>query len=238
MIIPEKYKRILLLIVLVVVTIVMVKIVYSPFFANFLDLREQIEELNKEYNTLLIKSAQSDELVKQVHEMIREIDKKSSVLPPNLLQERVILVLRYLQNVTGVVFNNISFSNPVPVENISFNSDKKPPVAIYRQEALGLSPEDVHAQEPEDISKYPENSVIKAEVKVSFTCSYQQLKNLLYAADISDDRIVINDISITGENDNLSGNITMVFWGLVDKVRVFPDWNIELDKGKNNLFQW
>ena len=35
------------------------------------------------------------------------------------------------------------------------------------------------------------------EVGVSFTCSYQQLKNLLHAADISEDRIVIDDISIT-----------------------------------------
>ena len=167
--------------------------------------------------------------------MISEIDKTASALPPNLLQERVILVLKELQDSAGIVLNNITFSNSEVVEGLKFENEDEPPTE-YMQEGNRLTGEKAKEPEKEDISPHPDNTVLKMEVRTSFNCSYQQLKNLLYAADVSSNKIVISNLSVSGGTDELSGNITLLFWGLVNKEKAFPDWDIELETGRHNLF--
>ncbi|MGE4282254.1 MAG: hypothetical protein AB7G87_00895 [Clostridia bacterium] len=231
----DKDKKLLVLLLLIAVLALTYYYIYTPFAKRLNMLKAEVGKLEAEYSILRSKTVQKSRLEAKLKFTSFEVDKLSKILPPNIFQDEVILILKELSDTTGVKLEDLSFTETAPV--ILDENQKKPEYA--QQKKLleqGASQENKKANEG---SKQIEDSTgIVMEVNVKYTAGYEQLKTFLDRVINFEQKISVSDISfLNGSENMLSGNIKMSFYGFKDNTQEVPKWDSTVKNGKDNIFE-
>ena len=235
----EKDKKLLVLLLLIVVLCVLYFFVYSPLSKKISALREEVQKLETDLSILNDKSVQNDEL-KAKEKFIRyQLEHLNTLLPPDILQERVIIILNELKNASGVQLKNVSFSE---VTTILSDEAQKEQDNSEEQSLLGqIIPSDSEGEkqeETQDAQGIADNTGIKMTVRASYVASYQQIKKFLALVAGYENKISVTDITFAkGEGNNVTGNLSVTFYGFKDSTQKLPEWETSTKTGKDNPFE-
>ncbi len=210
----EREKKLLFVLSLLIFIILLYTYVYTPYMnktnllqANIKDLELQLSELEDEEKG--ISKTNTDRLEKS----IQELEKK---LPSELLQERIILAIKELGDNTGVKFQAINFSEHKP-SKIQI-SDK-----LDNETIKGIS----------------DGTIIETNVNIRCLGNYSQIKGFINEATNYKSKIIVKDIILNSQsnNDQITGEINLIFYGYKDTDKRISDWESSVSSGKDNIFR-
>jgi type IV pilus assembly protein PilO len=228
----DKDKKLLIFLLLIGILAFIYFFIYSPFANKLALLKQEVKKLQTDMGQLQAKAVKKDQLSSEIKFIRYELEKINNILPPNILQERVILILKDLENITGIKLNNLAFTAAVPL-NAEIPEKKQ---ENDKQQNLQNQMTTQHTNQGGN--KTPDNTGIKMQVKANYTATYAQIKSFLEQVMNFTNKIVITDISFSSEKGNyLTGSVTLNFYGIKDSTQKIPEWNLDLEKGKDNIFQ-
>ncbi len=233
MIVSEKDKKRLLFVLLVSIMALGYYYIYVPFNQTINDLNNEVTRLEARYRVLKAKMASKDALISDIKDTRYQSAKIEEKLPSYIEQERVIITLNELSQKAGLQVNNPVFSKVVAI------TDQKEISTQLKQIPKGQEEEKQREDEGEKFITYTEfldSTGIKKEVRINFTSTYAQLKKFLYEVSNHNNKVIANNLTITGQDDDLSGGMTLSFYGLVERDRLLPKWQSDIEKGKINPF--
>ena len=228
----EKDKKRLFFILLVGIIAIGYYYIYIPFNTRIHELNDDISRLEVRYITLKNRMASKEMLISDIKHMRYQTLTLDKTLPPYIEQERVILTLNTLRRISGLVIHNPSFSRVVAITEPKHISAPASQLPSLIQEA-STQTEGEKAVTP---IAFGDTTGIKMEVRITFTSTYPQLKKFLYEVSQYKGEIVASNITVTGQDDQLSGSMTLSFYGLVSRDRTLPRWEQDVETGKGNPF--
>ncbi|WHH59659.1 hypothetical protein [Petroclostridium sp. X23] len=235
----DKDKKLLVLLGLIGVLAITYFYVYTPFVKKLNTLKDEVLKLETNYNTLQGKSAQKSKVEAQMKILRYEMDKLSSLLPPDIYQDKAIIIIKELGDITGVKLKDLSFSE---VASMTSESTQKKTEPTLQQKILEevLPSDDAQKDEKktEEEGKIPNNTGITMEVKTNYTASYDQMKDFLAKVMDFEQKVIVSDITFSKDlQDTLSGSLKLTFYGFKDSTRKVPGWESDVKQGKDNIFE-
>jgi type IV pilus assembly protein PilO len=235
----DKDKKLLVLLILIGILAFAYFYIYTPFIAKLNALREEVKKLETDYDTLQGKSVQKTRMDSQMKFIRYEMDKLSTVLPADILQDNMIIVIKDLMETTGVELNNLSFSEVVPIDVDS--SQKEVELTLQQKLVKEMLPEDAQEKDKKsenENKKIKDNVGISAEVRAQFSADYDQMKDFLAKVMDFEQKIIVSDITFSQDAQHvLSGSLKLTFHGFKDSTREVPGWDSDIERGKNNIFE-
>ncbi|MFZ5966248.1 MAG: hypothetical protein ACOYVK_03645 [Bacillota bacterium] len=230
--------------------------ILSPDLSKVAELNARLEETRTKYNQVLIDISPQN----KVHEEYKILNNKAMLLSqrlfPEMIQEKIILVLDGMLKDAGLKSKSISFSEKFigAVPSASSNADAK---GYYLKDLAeqyhGSSPvtpavsdgnnteavnTEQSANNQEDTSKY---HLEEMSATLQFEGTYQNLMDFIVKIEDYDKEILIRSVNIANKEDTsmVAGNIILDFYS-VEKLHKeddsFLDWDIQNIYGKDNPF--
>ncbi len=252
----QRDKKLLVVVLLLVVVVVGYYYIFLPINRNIKTLNQEVWELKQKYSLLQIKASNKEKLLSEIKVANYQSKEIENSLPPFIEQERVILSLRELSLQTGLQIINPSFSRVVAVnaesdsvsaysvsdangemtellEQLKAASDNRLENILNE---IGEVEEAVEAEEILAPSAIPDGTGIKMEVKITFEGTYAHLMNFLYAVNQYQYKVVASNITINGNQEKVSGGMSLSFYGIMDRQRSLTVWEQSSAFGKPNPF--
>ena len=210
----ERDKKLLLSVLLIALIVMMFVYAYLHLMERLKVLKREISSLENEYLVLQSKIRQQVQLKKDLEVLKQRYNKLNEILPTNLTQEQVVLMIKDFIDTTGIEFHNISFSSSVSV--ISKESG---------------SIQDKEKESIEDCTG------IAFEVNISYLAQYEQIKRFLTKVEQYPAKVKVQHISFQSDGTGIiTGNMALVFYGFLDSGQQMVEWSSNAEKGKTNIF--
>lgn len=180
---------------------------YKPLMYEKNNIAKEVEELRKEYNSLMAKQMNKEEILEDIEVFQGQIQSYNQVFTNNLSQEKIITILNEMETKTKIKFKGIAFS---PEETILAGDEDR------------------------------NEKAIRVGITVAYEGNYGALKDLLKYIKESQERMVIDTMTVGTSNESniLTGNLAFSFYGLisdgreVDKISV-----LDIPLGKNQILE-
>ncbi len=215
-----------ILAVLVVVFVTILSFAYVKAISNVHSLKGDISSLESRLTVLKEKNAKSDAYAYELKFIKFQTDKLLKLLPPDILQESLILSLRRIEHATGVKMTSIKFAE---IEKVKAPGKE--------QAAEGAAAKTLTAR---DSSAFADGDRMDMKVEVAFVGKYDNLKNMLEEISREKNRVIITGISIASDGkttDILEGNVSLTFCALKNSKQPMSAWELLLEKGADDLFK-
>ncbi|MDK2800106.1 MAG: type pilus assembly protein PilO [Clostridiales bacterium] len=239
MTLSDKDKKVLIALILLGIFASVYFFIYSPLYAKLNTLRREVQKLQNDLNIMqgiAVQKNQFDNRLEVLHDELEKLNKK---IPPDLLQENIILILKDIQLSTGVHLKNLTFTEIIPVISDSSNPQQVKSEQNEGQNQLILNKiNNDNKKNQHSGLEIPDETGIKMEVHASYTATYSEIKNFLAAVINNESKITVKSITLTREKENtLTGNLILEFYGFKNNAYKQTDWHTDVTTGKSELFE-
>ncbi len=244
--------KIVILSLLVVVAGTILTFMYIKAISAVGTLKSDIASLQARFDILTEKNVNRDRYVYELKYIDYQIEKIQNLLPPDIIQEHIILSLRRIEKATGVKLAAVKFSGIEKVSKLgstasantatqSDTTNGKTADKTADKTAESNTQASAKTAEPaRDTLSFSDGDRIEMKVEVSFNASYENLKDMLQEIAREKNRVIINGINITSDGkvtEILSGSVSLTFCSLKDSKRTMGAWELQLEKGVADLFK-
>ncbi len=241
-----KSRQTLLVLFLTIVLIGSYLYILSYISENVEKIEQEVNQLDIKYKDLSKRSEKKGEIEKEIKKNSTELNRLSTLLPPEIRQEDMIISLNDLRNSSGLQFINIAFStakaiaeqvdkNKTQPDTAKTDTAKTDTAKTDKTKANTNNTTKAKPVKPSNTIEMPDLTGIEVEVNSNFTSNYGQLKQFMRDIENHKSRIVIQKLNLkSSEELGISGSMALKFYGFSDKSLKLDDLNIELNRGKSN----
>ena len=215
-------------------------------------LKVEKEEVQTEYDTIMSTIKRLDEKKGEIKVFNANIESKSKLFYPKLVQEKIILELDKLIK-DSKIESSITFTpigvGVVEVVNVPQaveGSSTLAPIVDEYDNYMGNDGESgdivIDTDSSETVTNVVSsgNTIEQLKVNMSYSGSYSNIKKFIDLVNSSDKQIVISNIAITQKEDqDISGSLTLEFYGIpkiTDEDSEYLTWTLNNTYGKDTPF--
>lgn len=246
--ISNREKYLLGLLVAVLIILGYYQLVYLNQTSRLNNLKREKAEVEQKYNTIMATVNQLDNKKESVKILTSKVVDKSKNLYPDTVQEKLILEIDQLLK-DAKVKGNINFSDftvkPIETKEKSKETKVENSLQPFVNQYKGVNSEsNSTTQDGSQTSTESTNSkdvlnVNQVKVTLNYKASYEALTDLIKKIEVHKKKIVLSNLTINGSGSELSGSLTLEFYG-VPKIDNEDDdyfkWTLSNQYGKSNPY--
>lgn len=222
-------------------------LVYQPNIEAAEVLEQENSELQARINDLSSKMANKDSYVEQTEEMNREMDTILSKFPVDVREEDAILLAINQELVAPMMISNVSITANTPVvlpdadeEDVEHTYEIDEIEEYEAQEGIGDDSQPVGDTVSNGTGTNKPSVLMERNVTMSYLVSYDGLKRGIKNISVQDNRMSINNLSVSYDETTglLSGTTVVDMYcipGQADKEYEEPNFSSVL-LGSDNIF--
>lgn len=222
-------------------------LVYQPNIEAAEALEQENAELQARVNDLSSKMANKDSYVEQTEEMNREMDTILSRFPVDVREEDAVLLAINQELIAPMMISNISITANTPVvlpdaneEDVEHTYEIDEIEAYEAQEGIGDGSQPVGDTVSNGTGTNRPSVLMERNVTMSYLVSYDGLKRGIKNISVQDNRMSINNLTVTYDETTglLSGTTVVDMYcipGQADKEYEEPNFSSVL-LGSDNIF--
>lgn len=246
--ISNREKYLLGLLVAVLIILGYYQLVYLNQTSRLNNLKREKAEVEQKYNTIMATVNQLDNKKESVKILTSKVVDKSKNLYPDTVQEKLILEIDQLLK-DAKVKANINFSDFTvkPIETKEKSKETKVEnsfqsfVDQYKGVKLENNTTTNNSGQPstETTTNKDALNINQAKVTLNYKASYEALTDLIKRIEVHDKKIILSNLTINGSGAELSGSLTLEFYG-VPKIdnedEDYLKWTLSNQYGKSNPY--
>lgn len=222
-------------------------LVYQPNIETAEALEQENSELQARVNDLSSKMANKDSYVEQTEEMNREMDTILSRFPVDVREEDAILLAINQELIAPMMISNVSITANTPVvlpdaneEDVEYTYEIDEVEEYEAQEGIGDGSQPVGDTVSNGTGTNKPSVLMERNVTMNYLVSYDGLKRGIKNISVQDNRMSINNLSVSYDETTglLSGTTVVDMYcipGQADKEYEEPNFSSVL-LGSDNIF--
>jgi hypothetical protein len=244
----DSEKALILGLIGAVVLVVAIMYVIKPNWESVQTLNSQAAELQTRLNDLQVKEADREEYLAKTEEYNNGFDEILESFPADLNQEVTIMFMQGIKDDNDFDIASLGLGEKSNFYTLGLNGGD---ASLEGGDAAAESTDDTSTEASTEASadtelvegEYVDSSAYncyRAEFPISYTGSYDALKDVIAYVDTYQDRMTVDtvDISYDSENDEYAGSLQLTCYSIESDSR--PERQLELNDveiGVDNIFQ-
>jgi type IV pilus assembly protein PilO len=246
--ISNREKYLLGILIAVLIILGYYQLVYLNQTSRLDKLRNEKAEIEQKYNTIMTTVNQLDSKQESVKILTSKVVDKSKNLYPDTVQEKLILEIDQLLK-DSKVKANINFSDftvkPIETKEGSKESKAENSLKSFVNQYKGIKTnnndtnQSITKGNTDTTGKNEALNINQVKVTLNYKASYEALTDLIKKIEEHDKKIVLSSLTINGSGSELSGSLTLEFYGVpkIDsKDEDYLKWTLSNQYGKSNPY--
>ncbi|RKD34588.1 hypothetical protein [Thermohalobacter berrensis] len=235
----KREKKMLIILLIVAISALYYNFLLSPQLNKINALEKSLEEYKQKVSLLDNKIMENKNINREYKVLNARISSMYIRFLPEIIQEKIIVILDNMLVSSDLESENISFSEP-EIKSLEEKDEKEEEYQIENlvKEFLGYKNNNKNEENSIENGNIPRVKVMNVEI--DFRGTYEELINFIRLVENYEKEILINRLNVVNQDsDNLIGFMELQFYSIPkihNQDKEFITWNIVNDYGKNNPF--